>query len=151
MQGRHMKNILRNALFSGCVLAVSFASAPAMAGCNSGNIPNTDLLTSANCEAAAPGAGSLAVGFGATSTGTSSVALGMGTVGFVVVADPLFGNLSPVTAPLAASDYSVAVGTSSTATGPVRSTAVGGFSRSTGAFSAAFGDASNASGGLSTA
>ena len=55
-----MSNILRHHYFAwlaGCAvaLAAEFATAPAVAGCNSGNIADTTLLTSAGCQADASG------------------------------------------------------------------------------------------------
>jgi hypothetical protein len=44
------------ALLVGCVMVGSiFFADPAMAGCNSGSNANTDLLSSANCQAGATG------------------------------------------------------------------------------------------------
>ena len=48
----------------------------ALAGCNSGNVANTDLLSSANCEASASGSQATAVGSGASATGSRSTAFG---------------------------------------------------------------------------
>jgi hypothetical protein len=56
--------------------AVMLSGTSAFAGCNSGNVPNTDLLTSANCQAAATGADSLAVGRDAIAAGNQSTAIG---------------------------------------------------------------------------
>jgi hypothetical protein len=62
--------------FAACALALLWTD-PARAGCASGNVANTDLLSSANCQADASGnGGTLAVGFNAAATGTDSTALG---------------------------------------------------------------------------
>src|SRR6266404_1077375 len=57
--------------------AVLLAEPPAaQAGCNSGNVPNTALLGSPDCQAAAPGASATAVGTGSTASGLQSSAYG---------------------------------------------------------------------------
>ena len=69
----------RVALFASCVFsagALALSAAPAMAGCNSGNIPNTDLLSTTNCRANAGGTSATAVGFNAQATGSGSSAFG---------------------------------------------------------------------------
>src|SRR5262249_54341273 len=59
------------------VLAIGmFAPTSGFAGCNSGNVANTDLLSSANCEADASGANSTAVGFNAFATGANETSFG---------------------------------------------------------------------------
>ncbi|HEX5508325.1 MAG TPA: hypothetical protein VFX37_07455, partial [Pseudolabrys sp.] len=69
------------ALLAGCAIAgpTLFAD-PAAAGCNSGNNANTDLLSSANCQAGATGNGSTAVGAGAFASGGNGTALGASAV-----------------------------------------------------------------------
>ena len=64
----------RFALLGGCAVfsLMAVLGSPAMAGCNSGNVANTHLLSSADCQAAAPAAGATAVGFQASATGASS-------------------------------------------------------------------------------
>src|SRR6266446_4679358 len=58
--------------------AVLLAEPPAaQAGCNSGNVPNTTLLGSPDCQAAAPGASATAVGTGSTASGLQSSAYGV--------------------------------------------------------------------------
>jgi hypothetical protein len=65
------------ALLVGCAIAgPTFSASPARAGCNSGNNANTDLLSSANCQAGATGNGSTAVGAGAFASGGNGTALG---------------------------------------------------------------------------
>src|SRR6478672_501062 len=49
-----------------CIGSLSLGTTPARAGCNSGDVPDTDLLTSANCQASADGANSTAIGSGAS-------------------------------------------------------------------------------------
>ena len=69
----------RIALLAGCAFAVgalALSAAPAVAGCNSGNVGNTDLLTSANCLAAAAGSNATAVGASASASGGQSTAFG---------------------------------------------------------------------------
>jgi hypothetical protein len=63
-----------------CGLSGLLAGPPAAlaAGCNSGNVASTDLLSSANCQASAPAANSLAVGNGANANGINAVAIGNG-------------------------------------------------------------------------
>ena len=48
---------------SGAIIALGLGASPATAGCNSGNVANTNLLSSASCQADASGAGTDAVGF----------------------------------------------------------------------------------------
>src|SRR5262245_42448332 len=64
---------------AGCAVAACVLAWPAaaQAGCNSGDIANTDLLSSANCRALAPSPDSTAVGAGA-STGLGGTAFGQG-------------------------------------------------------------------------
>lgn len=75
---RRMELLAACAITSG-ILTLGFPPAPALAGCNSGDIPNTDLLSSTNCRALADNANSLAVGNGALAVGGSeNTALGAG-------------------------------------------------------------------------
>lgn len=106
-----------------CGLTAGLLAEPpaARAGCNSGNVANTDLLSSANCQANASGSAT-AVGLGATATGTNSAAFGNGAFGQGV--------------------SSTAIGVNSGPTGAVNgSTAVGAFagSLSSGTYSTAIG------------
>src|SRR5690348_2306632 len=65
------------ALLVGCAIASpTFFADTAVAGCNSGNNANTDLLSSVNCQAGATGNGSTAVGAGAFASGEDGTALG---------------------------------------------------------------------------
>ena len=57
-------------------LAMGVAPRSAQAGCNSGNVANTNLLNSPNCEAAATGGSATAVGESATASGAGSAAYG---------------------------------------------------------------------------
>ena len=69
----------RIASFVSCAVAVgalALSSAPAMAGCNSGNEAKSDLLNSSNCQAEATHISSTAIGFGAKAKGGGSTALG---------------------------------------------------------------------------
>jgi hypothetical protein len=68
----------RAALFAGCAIAIGplLFSAPAMAGCNSGDAANTDLLNSRFCEAAAAGGNATALGTNSTASGVFSSAYG---------------------------------------------------------------------------
>jgi hypothetical protein len=70
----------RIALLLGCAFAagaLGLSVGPAMAGCNSGNAGNTDLLSSANCQATASGAvTATAVGGQAHAADTASSAFG---------------------------------------------------------------------------
>src|SRR6266851_2672246 len=92
--------------------AVLLAEPPAaQAGCNSGNVPNTALLGSPDCQAAAPGASATAVGTGSTARGADSSAYGVSST--------------------ASSFNSSAFGNGSTASG-VASSAYGASSRASG-------------------
>src|SRR5436190_657318 len=75
-----MPNIVhkhRIALLTGCaLLALPLFITPAAAGCNSGNVANTNLLSDAACEAAAAGIGATAVGPSSTASGDFSSAYG---------------------------------------------------------------------------
>jgi hypothetical protein len=68
------------ALFACCGLALAglgLSLTAAHAGCNSGNVANTVLLTSANCQGAATGTfGSMAVGGSSVAAGSGSTAVG---------------------------------------------------------------------------
>src|SRR5437764_8327980 len=69
----------RAALWGGtAILTLCLSNLQAQAGCNSGNVGNTDLLSSANCEAAAAGVNATAVGptGGTSASGASSSAYG---------------------------------------------------------------------------
>jgi hypothetical protein len=70
--------ILRIAFVVVCGLGIGLLAEPsdALAGCNSGNVANTDLLSSVNCEANASGTSSTAVGGLAVATGNFSTAIG---------------------------------------------------------------------------
>src|SRR5688572_23691410 len=64
-------------LLGGCAVAVTLLGAsPAFAGCNSGNVANTLLLSDPACQATATGADSTAVGAGATAAGSGASAYG---------------------------------------------------------------------------
>src|SRR5712691_9654225 len=80
-RGAVMPNIIRKhriALLTGCaLLAQPLFITPAAAGCNSGNVANTNLLSDAACEAAAAGASATAVGAGSTASGSNSSAYGL--------------------------------------------------------------------------
>jgi autotransporter adhesin len=58
------------------VSTLALSTAGAMAGCNSGNAANTNLLSSANCQADASGPGATAVGRDAAANGASGTAIG---------------------------------------------------------------------------
>ena len=63
---------------TGCniILTLIVGVTAASAGCNSGNVAQTTLITGAGCLASAPGALALAVGADALAGGGQSVALG---------------------------------------------------------------------------
>jgi trimeric autotransporter adhesin len=110
---------------SAAIVTAGLAATPAMGGCNSGNVANTDLLSSANCQASAAGINALAVGIVAQASGVSSTAIGIAA---------------------SASDVSsTAVGSSADASG-ARSAAYGSGSTASAAFASAYGDQSVASG-----
>ena len=48
-------------LLGAAIVTAGLSAAPAMAGCNSGNVADTDLLNSANCQASAAGNNAVAV------------------------------------------------------------------------------------------
>jgi hypothetical protein len=89
------------------------------AGCNSGNVANTDLLSSANCQANALGVNSLAVGNAANANGTGAVAVGNGAF-----ANPFNGETAIGSNSLAGSTGATAVGSSADAQG-VNTTVMG--------------------------
>ena len=74
----------RIALLTGCAFAAALAlsTTPVMAGCNSGNVGQSDLLASANCQANASGSSATAVGVSSIATSTGSTALGRAAQGF---------------------------------------------------------------------
>src|ERR1700730_2218709 len=104
-----------------CGLSGLLAGPPAAlaAGCNSGNVASTDLLSSANCQASAPAANSLAVGNGANANGINAVAVGNG--GF---ANPSSNETAIGQSALAGQAGATTVGAGSAAQG-VNTTAVG--------------------------
>ena len=116
-QGANMSHIdflSRIALVAGAFAALS-AATPAMAGCNSGNLPNTYLLNTSGCQANASGAGATAIGDAAVATGFSSTALGLfsraeGRYSTAIGAGDRFSLL---THPHALGDYSIAIGAGS--------------------------------------
>ena len=78
-----MPNTLSNRCVALLIVAASFTLGlpinRVVAGCNSGTIPDTDLLRTANCQTSAPGTDLLVVGAGAqagTAGGVSNTALG---------------------------------------------------------------------------
>jgi hypothetical protein len=81
-----MRSILhkrRRALLTGCTIVSAtigllVALPAAQAGCNSGSVPNTDLLSNGNCQAAAPGVNAVGIGLNAIAAGTSSTVIGGG-------------------------------------------------------------------------
>src|SRR3954463_3258145 len=65
------------ALFGGCaLLAALMSSSSALAGCNSGNVADSILLTDAGCQASATATDSTAVGLGATASTIGATAIG---------------------------------------------------------------------------
>jgi autotransporter adhesin len=72
-------NCLRRGLLAGCAFAIGvtmLTSAPAFAGCNSGDTPDSTLLSQSGCQARALGAFTTAIGSGATAAGDNGFALG---------------------------------------------------------------------------
>jgi hypothetical protein len=103
-----------------CGLAVGLLAEPpaALAGCNSGNVGNNDLLSSANCEAAATGVSATAVGTGAVASGSSSVAVGNGAGATAVSATAVGTGASAVGSNGSAfGSNSAALGANSTSVG----------------------------------
>ncbi|PJG52042.1 hypothetical protein CVM73_28155 [Bradyrhizobium forestalis] len=134
----------RAALLSGLVIITSgiltlgLPPTPALAGCNSGSNPNTDLLSSFNCQALATGANSLAVGNNAlavggsenTSLGTSAITGGLAAGSFnTAVGYGAFGGS------FGGSGNNTAIGANTAATGG-GSIAIGGASTTDNAASA---------------
>ena len=72
------------------VVAGSFSSSVAFAGCNSGNAAASKLLSDAACQASATGNGATAVGFGAVAIGDSQTSVGT-NAGGVAGAAPFSG------------------------------------------------------------
>jgi hypothetical protein len=95
---RRLPHRRRSVIAQGVVVASLIVSAaPAMAGCNSGSDPITDLLTSANCQASASRAGATGIGFVANATAVNSTAVGYNSTAYA--------------------DSSVALGANATASG----------------------------------
>jgi hypothetical protein len=132
--------------------------APATAGCNSGNVANSDLLSSANCQAAASGANATAVGPGASAAGVNDTAVGAGAIASTSNSTAVGVNAAAIGASSAAyGDHSIASGADSTASGSsstaqgISSSAYGHTSRATGDFGSAYGVNSTAQGNYSSA
>jgi len=147
--------------------AVLLAEPPAaQAGCNSGNVANTALLSDVSCEAAAAGLNATAVGISSNASGDFSSAYGAGSTASDLHSTA-YGNASKAinTDSSAYGRLSTASGTNSSAYGlnsiasGGAATAVGGGgdgvttfgARATGDFASAFGASSTASGFASTA
>jgi autotransporter adhesin len=128
----------------GCAIAaMAFGAAPAQAGCNSGDVANTDLLSSADCQADASGANATAVGSNSTA-GVQGTAYGAGS-------DATGQNSTAAGVLSSATGFSAsAFGITSTASGN-SSSAYGASSTASGDFGAAFGSSSTASGNNSAA
>jgi hypothetical protein len=94
---------------AGTAAAILFASAAA-AGCNSGNVGDDDLLSSANCEAQATGVGATAVGAFAKGNGPDATAIGYLT-------QAVQGAIAIGGGAIANQMYSIAVGNIASATG----------------------------------
>ena len=149
----------RAALIVGsAMLAIGLATSPATAGCNSGDTANTDLLSSANCQADASGGNAVAVGFNSTASGDSSVAIGFLSKATVSGATAV-GNAAQATdtgtaafgsAAQATAHDATAIGQSAQATVQF-ATAVGNQSQALADSASAFGQISKASGANSTA
>jgi trimeric autotransporter adhesin len=105
----------------GAITTGLLAAPPAaLAGCNSGNVGNTDLLSSANCQGAAIGVNSTAVGASSSAQGNNSTAIGESA--FV---NPGATNATAVgQLTLAGQSGATAIGQNATAQG-TNSTAVG--------------------------
>jgi hypothetical protein len=116
----------------GCAIAaMAFGAAPAQAGCNSGDVANTDLLSSANCQADASGANATAVGNNSTA-GIQGTAYGSGS-------DATGQNSTAAGVLSSATGFSAsAFGITSTASGAA-AVAIGFNASATHANSAAFG------------
>jgi hypothetical protein len=127
----------------GCAIAaMAFGAAPAQAGCNSGDVANTDLLSSANCQADASGANATAVGNNSTA-GIQGTAYGSGS-------DATGQNSTAAGVLSSATGFDAsAFGASSTASG-IGSSAYG-VNSTAGDFAAAYGINSTASGSNSAA
>ena len=109
----------RAALFAGCALTISLlSSASAFAGCNSGNVANTVLLSAAGCQGNATGADATAVGAGANAPGSGASAFGDSAsagVGGSTDGDTALGWFSTATG--VGADSATAVGAFATAVG----------------------------------
>src|SRR5262245_13791922 len=108
------------------IVAVILA-VPAQAGCNSGSVGKTALLSSVGCQADASGDRGTAVGFGAKalgafSTGLGEVAWAIGdtslAVGYGAGSDQaVIGSTSVGTISVAAGDFATALGRAAKALG----------------------------------
>mgnify|MGYP000890746148 CR=1 FL=1 len=144
---------------AGCVVGgLTSTPAAAQSNCNSGNVANGNLLSSAACQASATGSNDTAVGFNAQASGTFSAAIGS-TSNASGVASTAVGAASSATGAfntslgelaVSANQLSTALGSNSAATGD-QSTAVGVLSTATGANTIAAGVSSRASGANATA
>ena len=134
----------RMAPLIGCAIAaMAFGAAPAQAGCNSGDVANTDLLSSADCQADASGANATAVGSNSTA-GVQGTAYGAGS-------DATGQNSTAAGVLSSATGFSAsAFGITSTASGN-SSSAYGASSTASGNNSAAYGTNSTASGAAAVA
>src|SRR5690348_5954707 len=73
IEGAHRFRVM---LLASAAFAFAASVSPAIAGCNSGNVANSALLTNSACEGAASGTSSTAVGSVSQATGSNSTALG---------------------------------------------------------------------------
>lgn len=104
------------------VFYLGLGAGPAMAGCNSGNVANTALLSDANCQAAATGLNATAIGRNAEASGVGAIAIG--------------GTTNAAARPIASGDETTAIGADAQASG-LRGMAFGNESRASGAESIA--------------
>lgn len=112
---------LRGWVIAALALGPFWFAAPAMAGCNSGSVAETDLLSSANCQAFAAGSSDTAVGFGAFAVGTGGTAFGRSA--FATGDNSTAVGLA--SGPSADVAGSTAIGANAGQTGGIYSTAIG--------------------------
>jgi autotransporter adhesin len=125
------------AVLSGAIAALAFGTGPTIAGCNSGNVANTDLLSSANCQASATGGNAIALGLNAQATNLDSLAIGLNAeatgIGGIAIGSAILSQSAT-----ASGDDSVAIAANATASSN-RAVAIGSGSSATGTSSLALG------------
>jgi len=140
---RYRAITIRVAALCGAIAAMAFGAGPAIAGCNSGNVADTDLLSSANCQASATGGNAIALGLDAQATSLDSLAIGLNAqatgIGGIAIGSAIVSQNAT-----AGGDDSVAIAANATASSN-RAVAIGRDSSATGTSSLALGVGASAS------